>query len=442
MFTFLDHDGVPWNNTNAEHAIKRFAKFRVNVGGRFTERSLREYLILASVFETCAFNNVNVLRFLLSKATTLEGIMRMAGRKSVHGPIALRVITASAERQRFDALLKGEQFQGPRVAVGERLYQVAEQDGKWVGLLLWCAPALRLRGRDAWIGWDTFTRRERRKLIVNQARFFVPNSAKRPDLASQILAAAATALPDQWFAHFGYAPLLAESLIDLEAHAGICYKAAGWIPVRHTAGFAGHRCNSRAQPKQIWLKLLDPQAKEKLRSAEVSVRHAAALPIGASGRCPFDASQRSSLKEALYQVPDPRGTQGIRYPLAPTLTILVLGLLAGKVRLPEILRFGTRLSHVQRQALGFWPKQETKLYPAPTRAVLRRLLIVLDLGALTDVLTRWLESQIGLLLSSLALDGKTIRDRLDCILSLIEREDGVPAALNAASNKGQELPAA
>jgi hypothetical protein len=82
MFTFLDHDGVPWNNTNAEHAIKRFAKFRVNVGGRFTERSLREYLVLASVFETCAFNNVNVLKFLLSKETTLEGLMRIAGRKA------------------------------------------------------------------------------------------------------------------------------------------------------------------------------------------------------------------------------------------------------------------------------------------------------------------------------------------------------------------------
>ena len=27
LFTFLDHDGVPWNNTNAEHAIQRFAKY-------------------------------------------------------------------------------------------------------------------------------------------------------------------------------------------------------------------------------------------------------------------------------------------------------------------------------------------------------------------------------------------------------------------------------
>jgi hypothetical protein len=83
MFTFLDHDGVPWNNTNAEHAIKRFAKFRTHAGGRFTERSLQEYLVLASVFETCAFNNVNVLKFLLSGETTLDGLMKMAGRKSL-----------------------------------------------------------------------------------------------------------------------------------------------------------------------------------------------------------------------------------------------------------------------------------------------------------------------------------------------------------------------
>jgi hypothetical protein len=80
LFTFLDHDGVPWNNNNAEHAIKLFAKYRRNVDGYFTERSLQEYLVLATVFETCAFNNVNVLKFMLTKERTLEGLLKMAGR--------------------------------------------------------------------------------------------------------------------------------------------------------------------------------------------------------------------------------------------------------------------------------------------------------------------------------------------------------------------------
>jgi hypothetical protein len=90
MFTFLDHDGVPWNNNNAEHAIKRFAKFRRDADGRFTERSLKEYLILASVFETCEFNNVNVLKFLLSKETSLQGLFKMAGRKDQPSPVEPR----------------------------------------------------------------------------------------------------------------------------------------------------------------------------------------------------------------------------------------------------------------------------------------------------------------------------------------------------------------
>jgi predicted RecB family nuclease len=86
MFTFLDNDGVPWNNNNAEHAIKLFAKYRRNADGCCTEHSLREYLVLATVFETCEFNNINVLKFLLSKETTLEGLLRMAGHDvGIHG---------------------------------------------------------------------------------------------------------------------------------------------------------------------------------------------------------------------------------------------------------------------------------------------------------------------------------------------------------------------
>ena len=36
LFTFLDYDGVPWNNNNAEHAIKAFARLRDVVQGSFT----------------------------------------------------------------------------------------------------------------------------------------------------------------------------------------------------------------------------------------------------------------------------------------------------------------------------------------------------------------------------------------------------------------------
>ena len=91
--------------------------------------------------------------------------------------------------------------------------------------MLWCAPALHLKDRDAGIGWNPLTRAQRLKLIVNQARFLIPDAARRPNLASQILAAATAALPGPWFAQHGYAPLLAETFTDPESHAGTCYKA-------------------------------------------------------------------------------------------------------------------------------------------------------------------------------------------------------------------------
>src|SRR5512136_2523608 len=105
-----------------------------------------------------------------------------------HGPLTVRVLTDLTERQRFDALLEAEHFLGPRFPVGDRLYQVVEQDGQWVGLLLWCAPALYLKDCDQWIGWDRLTCAQRLKLVVNQARFRVPDAARRPNLASQVLA--------------------------------------------------------------------------------------------------------------------------------------------------------------------------------------------------------------------------------------------------------------
>ena len=35
-----------------------------------------------SLFETCEFNNVNILKFLLSRETTLEGLLKLAGRRA------------------------------------------------------------------------------------------------------------------------------------------------------------------------------------------------------------------------------------------------------------------------------------------------------------------------------------------------------------------------
>jgi hypothetical protein len=66
LIAFLDYDGVPWNNNNAEHAIKAFATLRDLIRGSSTQKGIEDYLILLSVCQTCKYMGVDFLDFLRS----------------------------------------------------------------------------------------------------------------------------------------------------------------------------------------------------------------------------------------------------------------------------------------------------------------------------------------------------------------------------------------
>jgi hypothetical protein len=67
LFTFLDHDNIPWNNNAAEHAIKAFALYRALYDGQMGEEGLSDFLVLLSVQQTCEYRGVSFLEFLLSR---------------------------------------------------------------------------------------------------------------------------------------------------------------------------------------------------------------------------------------------------------------------------------------------------------------------------------------------------------------------------------------
>lgn len=72
LFTFLSHDGVPWNNNNVEHAIKALARLRRAIEGLSTPRGIEEYLILLSVCQTCKYSGLDFLDFLRSGKTDIS----------------------------------------------------------------------------------------------------------------------------------------------------------------------------------------------------------------------------------------------------------------------------------------------------------------------------------------------------------------------------------
>ena len=80
LFTFLDHDGVPWNNNNAEHAIKAFSHLREVIQGCTNERGIRDYLILLSIFQTCVYKGADFLDFLRSGERCVDEYVRKKSR--------------------------------------------------------------------------------------------------------------------------------------------------------------------------------------------------------------------------------------------------------------------------------------------------------------------------------------------------------------------------
>ena len=71
LFTFLDHNDVPWNNNNAEHAVKAFTRLR-NVMCTSTPKGTSEYCILLSLQQTLRYRGIRFLDFLRSGALEIE----------------------------------------------------------------------------------------------------------------------------------------------------------------------------------------------------------------------------------------------------------------------------------------------------------------------------------------------------------------------------------
>ncbi len=65
LFTFLEYDGIPWNNNMAERAIRHLAVQR-KISGTFFASVAPQYLLLLGLAQTCRFQGKSFLKFLLS----------------------------------------------------------------------------------------------------------------------------------------------------------------------------------------------------------------------------------------------------------------------------------------------------------------------------------------------------------------------------------------
>ena len=152
-------------------------------------------------------------------------------------------------------------------AAGQNLrYLIRDCSGRDLACLLFGAAAWKVKARDGFIGWSAEQRQERLALIVNNSRFLILPHVRVPHLASHILGTILRRLRSDWQRKYHIAPCLAETFVERERFAGVCYQAANWLRVGQTCGRSRHDRDHTVQVpvKDIYLYPLCKDFKERL----------------------------------------------------------------------------------------------------------------------------------------------------------------------------------
>jgi len=151
-------------------------------------------------------------------------------------PLELALVEGEAESRLWREYVERYHYLGCRVPFGAHLRYWIRSRQRELACLLWTSPAWKMKPRDAWIGWSEKQRKRNLQSIVNHGRFLILPWVRVPGLASKILALSARQLPQDWQHHYGYRPLLLETLVAADRFRGTCYRAANWIYLGQTTG--------------------------------------------------------------------------------------------------------------------------------------------------------------------------------------------------------------
>ena len=305
--------------------------------------------------------------------------------------------------------MRAHHYLGLVAMVGRSLRYIAEVDGRWLALVGWAAAALKCASRDAWIGWSPTLQWQRLGLIANNVRFLILPQVRVKNLASRVLGLNVARLSADWQCVHGHALLLAETFIDPSRFAGTCYRAANWIELGSTRGFAksNDKYVEHGAAKRVWVYALHPQARRVLASALPQ----AALPRLEVKMLTLSERDAQELFVRLDALEDPRQRRGRRHHQRSILACIICAVISGAQGSTAIAQWVKRLSVPMLRRLRC-RRGTDGTYEQPSEPTIRRMLAAVNIEQLERQLGDWLHAHAGVD-EPIALDGKTLRGSRD-----------------------------
>ncbi|MDO8698860.1 MAG: DUF4338 domain-containing protein [Rhodoferax sp.] len=294
------------------------------------------------------------------------------------------------ERIRWDELMRAHHYLGLSAMVGRSLRYVAQYKGQWLALIGWASAALKCAARDAWIGWARPLQWQRIGLIANNCRFLILPGPRVSNLASKVLGTNLARLSADWQAVHGQALVLAETFVDPSRFVGTCYKAANWVDVGATRGFAKSNTTytEHGQSKRILLYPLVSDARAILSRPLPHPR----LPRTQVKSLDLTDAQARALLDRLGTIAEVRSGLGRRHSQRSVLALAVCAFISGARSSNEMAKWIERANPSLLRRLRCRRDAHTQRWVPPSEPTLRRILIKLPVEQLEPVLGDWLQT--------------------------------------------------
>lgn len=174
------------------------------------------------------------------------------------GPVSLELALEPQARRAWKQSVERYHYLGYKRPFGCHLEYFVESDHGRLGCVLVSGAAKAMSARDRWIGWTVQQRLRNLAWVVNNQRFLLFPGVQVKHLASHVLGQVSRRLRQDWYARYGYRPVLLETFVDPKHYEGTCYRAAGWLEIGRTtgAGLCRPGCMYSTTPKKIFVQPL------------------------------------------------------------------------------------------------------------------------------------------------------------------------------------------
>lgn len=176
---------------------------------------------------------------------------------------------SNKEEQIWNYLVEKYHYLGHKVIVGRTLKYLIVSENVILGAIAYSSPAWNLSPRNQILQKLGFTREDILNKVINNSRFLILPTVKVKNLASKILSLSTVKVVSDWTWYYSITPLVAETFVQPSRYLGTSYKAANWLEIGITKGYAksGMSYRNSQEPKKIYLYGLNNEVRSRLMKA-------------------------------------------------------------------------------------------------------------------------------------------------------------------------------